>query len=122
MANTHSQLAMEMSLADILDDVIHAANGKMPVEEHRDERLTLRLGDLMEDSNGEIVLFNDSHVPHLAVATDVATIARGEAGHHVTASGEDVTGFHYIAFGNGLRLYYQDGLDLVIVDEGQGIV
>ena len=106
-----------MSLADILDDVIDAGTSQPQDEGPASGRVTLRLGDLMEDTNGEVVLFNDSHISHLAVATDVATVARGEAGRHVTEGGDDVTGFHFVAFGNGVRLYYQDGLDLAIVHE-----
>ena len=32
----------------------------------------------------------------------------------VTASGDDVTGFRYVSFANGMTLYYQDGLDLIV--------
>ena len=44
-------------------------------------------------------------------------VEEGEAGRHMTAAGEDVSGFRYVAFANGLRLYYQLGLDLIVVDE-----
>lgn len=78
------------------------------------EPLSLRLGDLIEDNNGEVVLFNDSALSLLQLEADAAVVAEGTSGPHQTAAGDDVTGFRYVAFDNGLTLYYQDGLDLVI--------
>lgn len=80
-------------------------------------RLILRLDDLIEDDNGEVVLFNDSHVPSLALETDSRVIARGEMQGHTTAAGEDVSGFHFMSFDNGVTIYFRDGLDLVLVAE-----
>ena len=78
--------------------------------------LTLELTDLLRDSNGEVVLFNDSHLPALAVRADSPLVASGEAEQHVTLAGDDVTGYRYVAFDNGTTLYYQQSLDLVILD------
>ncbi|MGD9512191.1 MAG: hypothetical protein AB7I59_07830 [Geminicoccaceae bacterium] len=86
----------------------------MPGEE---PPLILALDDLVQDENGEVVLFNDSGLRSLAVSTATDVIEEGEAGRHVTAAGEDVSGFRYIAFGNGLRLYYQHGLDLIVTHD-----
>ncbi len=79
-----------------------------------DQILTLRLDDLMQDDNGEVVLFNDSGMRALALATDADIVAEGSSGQHVTASGEDVSGFHYLTFDTGLTLYYQDGLEVIV--------
>lgn len=79
--------------------------------------LILALDDLVQDENGEVVLFNDSGLRALAVSTVTVVIEEGEAGRHVTAAGEDVSGFRYIAFANGLRLYYQHGLDLIVTHD-----
>lgn len=79
--------------------------------------LILALDDLVQDENGEVVLFNDSGLRALAVSVATAVIEEGEAGRHVTAAGEDVSGFRYIAFANGLRLYYQHGLDLIVTND-----
>ena len=79
--------------------------------------LMLALDDLMRDQNGEVVLFNDSGLRSLALSTDLAVIEDGQAGKHVTAAGEDVSGFRYLLFANGLRLYYQQGLDVLVLDE-----
>ena len=77
----------------------------------------LALDDLMRDLNGEVVLFNDSGLRSLALTTDSAVVEDGQAGKHVTAAGEDVSGFRYLLFANGLRLYYQQGLDVLVLDE-----
>ena len=74
----------------------------------------LALDDLMRDQNGEVVLFNDSGLRALALSTDLPVIEDGEAGPHVTAAGEDVSGFRYLLFANGLRLYFQPGLDVLV--------
>ncbi|MEZ5860758.1 MAG: hypothetical protein R3D28_17575 [Geminicoccaceae bacterium] len=78
---------------------------------------TLELTDLLQDSNGEIVLFNDSHLPALAVRAESQPVDTGAVGQHVTAGGDDVTGFRFVAFDDGTRLYYQDTLHLVVLDE-----
>lgn len=81
----------------------------------REEVLTLDLSDLLRDSNGEIVLFNDSHLPALAVRAESAPVESGEVGSHVTAAGDDVTGYRFVAFDNGTKLFYQDSMNLVIL-------
>lgn len=78
---------------------------------------TLELTDLLQDSNGEIVLFNDSHLPALAVRSDSRPVDTGAVGQHVTAGGDDVTGFRFVAFDDGTRLYYQDSLHLMVLDD-----
>lgn len=79
----------------------------------------LALADLMGDPNGEVVLFNDSGLRSLALALtdDVAILEDGHAGRNVTAAGEDVSGFRYMRFDNGIKLYHQPDLDLVLVRE-----
>jgi hypothetical protein len=78
------------------------------------ETVTLALADLVHDGNGEIVLFNDSNLRRLALVTTAAELARGQAPHHVTAAGEDVTGFAYVTFENGVTLYYEPQLELIV--------
>jgi hypothetical protein len=41
-------------------------------------------------------------------------LAEGVAANHVTAGGEDVSGFKYVTFDNGVTLYFPDGLDLIL--------
>lgn len=78
---------------------------------------TLHLADLVSDGNGEVVLFNDSGLRALAVASDAPVVAEGNVGRHVTAAGDDVSGFHYLTFESGLTLYYQHGLEVIVRSE-----
>jgi hypothetical protein len=86
------------------------ANGSNPMA----AEVELTMAELVGDANGEIVFFNDSGFRRLALTSDAAVVADGQAGTHRTAGGHDVSGFSFVTFDNGLTLYYQDGLDLVI--------
>jgi hypothetical protein len=74
----------------------------------------LELADLVSDANGEVVIFNDSGFRTLALHTDLAVVGGGQARRHVTAGGEDVSGFNYVTFGNGVTVYFQEGLNLIV--------
>jgi len=76
--------------------------------------LELALADLISDDNGEIVFFNDSGFRSLAIRTDAAVVANGRAQAHLTAAGDDVSGFKFVRFDNGLTLYFEEGLELVL--------
>ena len=75
----------------------------------------LALADLVADANGEIVFFNDSGFGSLAIRTDRSVIADGRAGAHVTAAGDNVSGFQFVRFDNGLTLYFEPGLHLILL-------
>ena len=79
--------------------------------------IELALSDLVADANGEVVIFNDSGFRTLAIRTTAAVVADGQAQKHVTASGEDVSGFKYVTFDNGVTLYFPEGLDLILKGE-----
>lgn len=74
----------------------------------------LALSDLISDDQGEIVFFNDSSFRTLSIKTKSTIISDGQAEAHQTASGDDVSGFHYVKFDNGVTLYYEEGLDLLL--------
>lgn len=74
----------------------------------------LALADLVGDANGEIVFFNDSGFRSLAIRTDRQVVADGQAGAHVTAAGDNVSGFQFVTFDNGLTLYFETGLHLIL--------
>ena len=78
----------------------------------------LALSDLIGDERGEVVLFNDSGFRTLALRTETVVTAQGRAGRHVTAGGEDVSGFRYLTFETGLTLYYQEDIDLIVWSPG----
>jgi hypothetical protein len=83
-----------------------AAEGRAEVE--------LTMADLVSDDNGEIVFFNDSGFRTLGLSTTAAVVASGSSPRHVTAGGADVTGFKFVTFDNGLTLYFESGLDLIV--------
>lgn len=71
----------------------------------------LQIADLLADGNNEVVLFDDGGVSELTLAgADV--VARGVVDSHVTETGADVSGYHYVTFAGGLTLFYQDGFRL----------
>ena len=78
----------------------------------------LALADLVADVNGEVVVLNDSGFRTMAIHTEAGVTADGRVQEHVTASGEDVSGFNYVTFDNGVTLYYPDGLDLLLQPDG----
>lgn len=80
-----------------------------------DELVVVALSDLVSDANGEVVLFNDSSLRSLALGVDAAVVDEGKAGRHVTASGDDVSGYRYVAFDNGVKLFFRPELELVLV-------
>lgn len=68
------------------------------------ETVVLALQDLLPDSGGEIVIHGGGFSA-VGVATDQAVTASGTADAHVTAAGEDVSGFRYYQLDGGLTLY-----------------
>lgn len=78
----------------------------------------LAIADLLADGNNEVVLFDDGDV-HALTLTGGQVVAEGVVDAHVTETGADVSGYHYVTFDGGLTLYYQDGFQLVFGgDEG----
>jgi hypothetical protein len=74
----------------------------------------LALTDLVGDANNEVVIFNDSGLRTLALRTDSAVVAGGQSPSHVTAGGEDVSGFNYVRFDTGVTVYFPEGLELIV--------
>lgn len=89
-------------------------NAPGPVAGATDAEVTLAMRDLIADDQGEIVFFNDSNLRRLVVTSDAAVVAEGRSGAHRTSGGEDVGGFGFVTFDNGVTLYFQAGLDLVV--------
>jgi hypothetical protein len=74
----------------------------------------LALADLVGDANGEVVIFNDSGFRTLALRTDSGVVENGRAEARITAGGEDVSGFSYVRFENGMTVYFQEDLDVIV--------
>ena len=79
-----------------------------------DAEVILSLSDLIQDSNGEVVLFNDSQFDSVELSSDTALIGQGVVDRHVTAAGDDVSGFRFVAFANGLKLFFAPNLRVTV--------
>jgi hypothetical protein len=102
----------DLPQVDPAPDDGRAVGAEAPVEGAAE--VELALADLIGDANGEVVIFNDSGVRTLALHTGVAVVANGTVQAHVTAGGEDVSGFRYVTFATGVTVYFQEGLDLIL--------
>ncbi|MGI9498503.1 MAG: hypothetical protein ACR2P3_00570 [Geminicoccaceae bacterium] len=106
------------SLADLVRDLTGVGGDDSasltPPAQAPSSGAELTLSDLISDDNGEIVFFNDGGFRTLSIATETGVVSSGQAVDHKTATGEDVSGFNYVTFANGLTLYFEDGLDLLL--------
>lgn len=68
------------------------------------DTMVLDLKDLLPDSGGEIVI-HGAGLGIIGVSTGQAVTATGMAETHVTAAGEDVSGFRYYQLDAGITLY-----------------
>ena len=67
--------------------------------------LTFALQELPPDQGGEVVIDSDAGAD-VSILSDDPIIARGVARHHVTDSGDDVSGFAYCRFAGGITVFY----------------
>ncbi|MEZ5932488.1 MAG: hypothetical protein R3F54_11125 [Alphaproteobacteria bacterium] len=107
------------NLADLVRDLTgvgRAESDEAPLPRTAPAGVELALEDLISDDNGEIVFFNDGGFRTLSIETDAQVVASGQATSHRTSAGEDVSGFNYVTFENGVTLYFDDGLDLLLPD------
>lgn len=79
-----------------------------------DSRITLSLGDLLPDENGEIVIQSDGDSLHLSIVTDLRVCDSGVSGEHLTADGVDVAGLYFFTFESGTKLYFPADLDVTV--------
>ena len=77
-----------------------------------DQTVTLTLGELLPDSNGEIVIVNGGDDPQLQIVTELKLLESGIAHDHLTESGLQVDGFNYWVFEDGTKLFYAPGLSI----------
>ena len=83
-----------------------------------DQTVTLTLGELLPDSNGEIVIMNGGDDPQLQIVTELKLLEPGVAHDHLTESGLQVGGFNYWVFEDGTKLFYAPGLSVEIQHHG----
>ncbi|MEO3434456.1 hypothetical protein [Inquilinus sp. CAU 1745] len=70
---------------------------------------SLSLEDLLPDEGREVVLSPPENAS-IEVASSAPVLGTGVADAHVTASGIDVEGFHFVRFESGMTLYYEGDL------------
>jgi hypothetical protein len=101
--------------SDLSEAMVDLARGaERPVGATAGAEVELALADLVADANGEVVIFNDSGFRTLALHADSGLVENGRAEAHVTAGGEDVSGFNYMTFENGMTVYFPEGLDVTV--------
>jgi len=76
----------------------------------------LDLKDLLPDSGGEIVI-HGTGLGMIGVSTGQAVTATGMADSHVTAAGENVSGFRYYQLDGGITLYCPADTNLLLGPE-----
>jgi hypothetical protein len=119
MVGHHSEASGAGShLPQAVIDLAHGEKGALQAETPSvaavEVEVELALADLVGDANGEVVIFNDSGLRTLALRTDSAVVAGGQSQSHVTAGGEDVSGFNYVSFDTGVTVYFPEGLELIV--------
>jgi hypothetical protein len=79
-----------------------------------EDQMVLSLNDLLPDSRGEVVLFNEAGPLAVNIMTDSRVTETGTADHYVTSAGVDVSGYHFCTFEAGLTIYYPPEIDLLV--------
>ena len=107
-------------MADLVRDLTDIGSIKTddvaPTDAITPKAAALTLEDLVSDDNGEIVFFNDGGFESLSIETEQTVLASGQAKDHETTAGDNVSGFNFVRFDNGVTLYFEDGLDLILPD------
>ena len=99
---------------DLVVDLDLSAVGGAGLASSLDQTVTLTLGELLPDSNGEIVIVNGGDDPQLQIVTELRLLESGVADDHLTESGMQVAGFNYWVFEDGTKLFYSPGLAIEI--------
>jgi len=82
-----------------------------------DDQMILSLNDLLPDSRGDVVLFNEAGPLAVNIISDSRVTESGTADHYVTSAGVDVSGYHFCTFEAGLTIYYPSEIDLLITGD-----
>ncbi len=83
-----------------------------------DQTVTLSLGELLPDSNGEIVIVNGGDDPQVQIVTELKLLESGVANDHLTEGGLQVAGFNYWVFEDGTKLFYAPSLSIELQHHG----
>lgn len=85
-------------------------------DDYDSQTIMLDLNDLLPDSGGEIVI-HSAGLGMIGVSTGQTVTATGMTDAHVTAAGEDVSGFRYYQLDGGITLYCPADTSLVLGPE-----
>lgn len=109
---------LEPLVEPLMEPLDAMAAGAVPadVTESAVPLIALDVDDIIADVRGEIVV--DSGAGELTLTTDAAVVDNGIAEAHVTEFGDDVTGFAYLTFDTGIRLYFPDDLHVTLEATG----
>ena len=105
---------------DILDDGMLPLDGIAAAAESLDggpDLASLDIDDLIADGNNEIVVFDDAGGIGIVLQSSQPVIDSGQVDQHVTAAGDDVSGYAFLTFESGLTVFYEPGLNLDIATE-----
>ena len=102
--------------AAVADVVAQGVGGQALTFDSTDveDQMVLSLNDLLPDSRGEVVLFNEAGPLAVNIMTDSRVTETGTADHYVTSAGVDVSGYHFCTFEAGLTIYYPPEIDLLV--------
>lgn len=89
------------------------------LEGEENETVVLDLKDLLPDSGGEIVI-RSAGLGIIGVSTAQTVTATGMSENHVTAAGENVSGFRYYQLDGGITLYCPADTSLRLEPEAGG--
>lgn len=73
--------------------------------------LSLDLNELLAGDTGEVVLASDDQ---MSLRSSSFVNEAGIVEQHVTAEGQDVSGFAFMSFDTGVTVYYPSGADLIL--------
>jgi hypothetical protein len=86
-----------------------------------DPVMVLSLADLVPDIGGEVAI-QSFGVPAVGIeaAESVSVTASGTASSHVTAAGENVSGYRFYSFDNGITLYFPPDMVVLLTPPASG--
>ncbi len=74
--------------------------------------------DLLADEGNEIVIRHGGSERCVILLSSRAPVRSGRAVPHITAAGENVSGCRYVAFDDGMTVYYPSDLEFEVVHVG----
>ncbi|MEO1017218.1 MAG: hypothetical protein AAFY56_05935 [Pseudomonadota bacterium] len=80
-------------------------------------RIVLALEDFVANAAGEVVVFNDSVVATMVLVTKASVLGQGLTEKAATVDGQPIADFRFLAFNNGVTVFYPQGLEILVQDQ-----